>query len=409
MIFEEMKKPCNKEAYLKKAEEYIPFKEIERSQKAHEYIMSSQFDEDIDRLIAGDYYMDYPRQVMLRKSGSNKRRKVYSFADNDRALLSYLNYMMMDKYDGRFSDNLYSCRKHNNVADLFRSIVRNDGDRSHYVVKTDIHAYGESVDVGILLQKLKPWLDDEEELYDFLEWVLTRSRYYRNGVVEEGPTGLCPGNPVCNLLGNIYLAEADEILSERAIVYSRYTDDICIICENKEIAEENYRLLKKIIEEDHLLTLNEEKSELIVPGEAYDLLGYKFGKDFVDLSDNTFGKICSRMKHRQNNLMRRVRRGKLTREQAFQRMLSYINNQFYSTNEKDNRYSLARKVMSIITTTERLKLLDELSEDCLRCVGSGRKTNAKYRVRYEDLRKAGFRPLVHEYYHRFEEGGIFSE
>ena len=154
MIFEEMKKPCNKEAYLKKAEEYIPFKEIERSQKAHEYIMSSQFDEDIDRLIAGDYYMDYPRQVMLRKSGSNKRRKVYTFPDNDKALLSYLNYMIMEKYDDRFSDNLYSCRRDNDVRKLFNSIVKNDGDRSHYVVKTDIHAYGESADVGVLSEIL---------------------------------------------------------------------------------------------------------------------------------------------------------------------------------------------------------------------------------------------------------------
>ena len=409
MIFEDMKKSSNKEAFLKKTEDFILYKEIEKSEKIHAYITSAQIDEDLDRLIAKDYYMDYPRQVMLRKSGSNKRRKVYTFPDNDKALLSYLNYMIMEKYDDRFSDNLYSCRRDNDVRKLFNSIVKNDGDRSHYVVKTDIHAYGESADVGVLSEILKPWFEDEPEVYDFIMWLYSRNRYYRNGVLEEGPTALVPGNPLCNIMGNIYLAEADEVFSERSIIYSRYTDDICMICESKEAAEENYRLLKKMLEEDRHLTLNEEKSELVVPGEAYDLLGYKFGDGFVDLSDNTFGKICSRMKHRQNKLMRYVRSGKMTRETAFKKMMAYINNQFYSARESDNRYSFARKVLGIITTSERLKLLDELSEDCLRCVGSGRKTNAKYRIRYEDMREAGFRPLVHEYYRRFEKGGIFGE
>ena len=88
-------------------------------------------------------------------------------------------------------------------------------------------------------------------------------------------------------------------------------------------------------------------------------------------------------------------------------MAAYINRQVYATGEHAENLGFAYRVMTIINSTERLKLLDQLSQESLRIVGSGRRTNAKYRIRYSDMKKLGYRSLIHEYYKRYEEGGLF--
>ena len=407
MIFEEMKKSANKEAFIRKKEESPNWRDY-RFAEVKEYVLSPQVDIDLDRLIAGDYYLAPPRLIFLRKGGSNKKRKVYCFENNDRALLQYMVHMVMEKYDGCYSKDLYSFRKENDVHKLFLSIVRNDSDRNKYIVKADIHAYGESINTDILGEILEKWMADEKELYSFVMWLVTRNVYYRNGVLERGFTSVMTGNPLCNFLENIYLAHVDEILSERSLIYSRYTDDICMMCNDLGTAQANYRLMKDIVEKDLDLTFNDEKTNIIMPKEEYDLLGYKFGVNLVEISDNTFTKISTRLKHRANKLMRNVSKGKISRSRALRRMAQTIESQFYGLKDKGEEHNWAKRVMMTINTPERLKLLDQFSEDCLRVVGSGRKTNAKYRVRYEDMKKLGYKPLVHEYYHRYEKDGIFK-
>ena len=74
--------------------------------------------------------------------------------------------------------------------------------------------------------------------------------------------------------------------------------------------------------------------------------------------------------------------------------------------EDDVRYRWIDRIFPVITTTDRLSCIDKVGEDCIRFVATGRKTNAKYRMTYKDIKKLGFTPLVHSYYHRFEEEEI---
>ena len=55
--------------------------------------------------------------------------------------------------------------------------------------------------------------------------------------------------------------------------------------------------------------------------------------------------------------------------------------------------------MSVINTTETLHVIDRYAQDCLRTLVSGKRTKARFNVRYEDLKALGYRSLVHEYYH----------
>ena len=397
MIFEEMKRAEQKAAFLRRRGEAVNSDAAE-VEKMAAYILTDRFDADVQRLIDGDYYFDPPTLILLRKGQSDRKRKVYKFTDENKILLQYLTFMLMERYDRRFPKSLYSFRKNNPTGELYRAIYRDDPHREKYIIKADIHSYGESIDPAILDGKLKQWFSDEKEVYSFIMWLVTRNLYYRNGRLEEGFTSVLPGNPIVSFLQNIYLMEVDRFMEENVRICSRYTDDICMICADGESAERLMRQLKELIADVHL-TVNEEKTCIVPPGTGFDLLGIKFSPDTMDISDNTYRKVTSKMKHRADSICRRVKKGAITREDGLDKMAGYIRFYYYGRGE-DGWISWTDKFFPYINTAERLKKLDHLSQECLRYIATGRRTNAKYRFRYSDIRAEGYVPLVRAYYSR---------
>ena len=163
--------------------------------------------------------------------------------------------------------------------------------------------------------------------------------------------------------------------------------------------------MAKLMELIHSLRLeaNEEKTEIIPPGKDFDLLGIKYAPGFQDISDNTYIKASTRIKHRADRLLRKTREGVLSKDEAVSRMAFFVNRYFYGIPE-EHGLSFSEHFFPYITSVERLKKLDHLSQDCFRVLATGRHTNAKYRFRYSDIRKLGYVPLVHAYYSRFSRG-----
>jgi hypothetical protein len=399
MIFEEMKSTARKEAFLAKRRAAVGTRAAEVEGMAA-YILTERFDEDVQRLSEGDYYFDPPKLIFLRKAQSDRRRKVYSFSGENKILLQYLSYMLMERYDGCFPGSLYSFRKNNPIGMLHQTIWQDDPHREKYVVKIDIRRFGESIDPGILDKRLKSWLAEEPELHAFIMWLITRNLYYRDGRLEEGFTSVLPGNPIVPFLQNVFLLEADSFMREHVRVCSRYTDDICMLCEDGPSAVSLMEQMGKIIT-GLGLRLNEEKTCIVPPGGAYDLLGLRFAPDSVDIAENTFLKVWNRMKHRADSICRRVKKGRLTRENGLRYMAGYISFYYYGTGE-ERQLSWADRFFPCITTAESLKKLDHLSQECLRYIAEGRRTNAKYRFRYREIRDTGYVPLVRAYYGRKE-------
>ena len=399
MIFEEMKSSERKAAFLHKRREAVNSnpKEVENMEA---YLLTDRFNEDVQRLIDGDYYFDPPTLILLRKGQSDRKRKVYKFTDENKTLLQFLTFMLMERYDDRFSKSLYSFRKNNSTGRLFQTIHRDDPHREKYVIKADIHSYGESIDPEVLDEKLKLWLSDEPEVYAFIMWLVTRNLYYWNGQLEAGFTSVLPGNPIVSFLQNVFLMDVDRFMEENVRICSRYTDDICMICEDGESAGRLMQELREIVAGVRL-SLNEEKTCIVPPGAGFDLLGIRFEPDAVEISDNTYRKVCSKMKHRADSICGRIKKGSITREEGLEKMAGYIRFYYYGTGE-EGWVSWTDKFFPFISTTERLKRLDHLSQECLRYIATGRRTNAKYRFRYPDIRATGYVPLVRAYYSRNE-------
>ena len=399
MIFEEMKHPERKDAFLRRCREAVNSDPAEVEAMAA-YILTDRFDADLQRLIEGDWFFEPPNLILLRKGKSQKRRKVYSFTDENRIILQYLAFMLLNRYDGLLPDSLYSSRKNKPYWQMYRTVRRIDPHREKYVIKADIHKFGESIDPEILEGTLEQWLSDEPEVRRFIMWLVTRNVYRRKGKLEEGFTSILPGNPTAAFLENIFLADIDRFMAENVRICSRYCDDIFMLCEDAGTAE---RLMNELRERIALfgLSLNEEKSGVVLPGEAFDLLGIRFTPNAMDIADNTFAKACGRMKHRADKICRSVKEGRFTREKGVELMAMHIHEYFYGPGEED-WVSWTDRFFPYITTTERLKHLDHLSQECLRYVATGRRTNAKYRCRYPEIRETGYVPLVRAYYSRLE-------
>ena len=399
MIFEDMKRAKIKAAFLDKRRSAVNCDVLEVGH-IEDYILSDRSDADIQRLIVGDYYFDPPTQIFLRKGQTDRKRTVYRFTNENRILLQYLTYMLMEKYDDRFPDALYSFRKDRPLSRLYSDIRRCDPMRGKYVVKADIRSFGESIDTGILGEQLKTWLADEPEVRAFVMWLVTRNVFFRDGQLVSGFTSVMPGNPIVAFLQNIYLLEIDACIAASASICSRYTDDICAICEDRESAERTMLQIREIACALKL-SINEEKTHIVPPGESYDLLGLKFAQGFIDISDNTYLKVKARIRHRADSICRKVKRGDMSGESGLRNMAAFIHRYFYGPGT-EGYVSWADRFFPYISTIDRLRRLDRLSQECLRYVGTGRHTNAKYRFRYADIRELGYVPLVHGYYSRSE-------
>ena len=146
------------------------------------------------------------------------------------------------------------------------------------------------------------------------------------------------------------------------------------------------------------LSLNEDKTQIIEPGGSIELLGIQIRGSELDVADNTLSKAKSKLTHYAKKLMRWERYGKISKEEAAERMALRINRYFYGDGTTEHQLSWREFFFRVITRPDTLHELDLVCQDLLRKVATGKLGNARYRCRYEDLRSLGYTPLVHEYY-----------
>lgn len=100
-------------------------------------------------------------------------------------------------------------------------------------------------------------------------------RKLRASQTPEPHFGALQGAPVSPLLSNIYLHPFDQAMTNGGHRLLRYCDDFAIACQDQREAETALQQAAQVLAERRL-RLNEAKTRLIAPGEAFDFLGYEF-------------------------------------------------------------------------------------------------------------------------------------
>ena len=395
---------------LSKEEQWISFcaHRIERNQlnrKETEQLVS--FIEQKRYLPITDHFsFSYPEKKTITRNGSDKKRTIYAYPEDESQVLKLLAYKLY-KYDDMLADNCYSFRRKLTAKTVFDDIRKIKDLDQRYVLKTDIHDYFNSIDTDILIEILNEIINDDEPLRGLLIRLLKQDRCYYNGELIEEKRGAMAGVPLASFFANIYLKDLDEYFLRMEIPYFRYSDDIIMFFNDEEELNEQFEVFRKMIEDKHL-TLNEEKTRIIKPGEKWEFLGFSYQQGKIDLSQMTIRKMKGKIRRKAHSIYRRSKKKKLSYDKAARSMISSFDHKFYDLSG-DNSFTWTRFYFPLINCTQGLHEIDEYMQKYLRYLYSGRHYKGNYVITYERLKRLGYTPLVAEYYRWNEENRILNE
>lgn len=355
---------------------------------------------------SGHFPESIPRKLIINKEGTDKKRVVYSFNDDENLVLKFIAYGLY-QFDYVLTDGCYAFRRNYGVKDAMKHFHKNAAYSHKYCFKADISNYFNSIDVELLLNKLKFVEEKDETLYKLFERLLCADLVYENGQLVNESHGAMAGTPVSPFFANVYLSDMDKWFCERGTEYFRYSDDILIFADTEE--EMNFYIQKFTdILREHRLSVNKSKVMLAKPCETWEFLGFSYDRGEIDLSENTMKKIKGKIKRKADALRRWQRKKGLPPEKAAKGFINAMNIKFFGT-ESENKserasdflqdeFTWARWFFPNITTDKSLKIIDAYMQEYIRYVITGRHYKGNYRITYGQLKEMGYRSLVNEYY-----------
>lgn len=338
-----------------------------------------------------------PKMSVLNKKHTNKKRIVFSYNRSENYVIKMMSYFIMLKYDSIFTPNLYSFRKNTGVKKAITDLTSHAKIKEVYSYKLDISDYFNSVDVRVLLPMLKDlWIQEESELYSFVEGILLNECVEKDGEIIQIKKGIMAGVPIASFLANVYLKEVDNYFWVQKILYARYSDDIIIFAESKEELRLYAEKIKSFLDQYHL-QVNPEKIRQTLPGEKWEFLGFSCQNGIIDVSDVALQKIKGKMKRKARAIYRWKKRNQKRNEYAVRAYIKYYTRKFFD-NPVHNEITWCRWYFPIINTDKTLHVIDRYVQECIRYLVTGRYTKMNYNFRYEEMKKLGYRCLVNEYY-----------
>ncbi len=356
----------------------------------------------VTELIGAGGRFPLPRRAVISKMHSQKKRVVYIYPPAENTVMKLLTWLLLRKYDGLFSDGLYSFRPGRSAKDAVRRLTRMRNAGTAWAYKADIHNYFNSVPVGRLLPKLEKVLADDPELFRFLRRLLEEPEVLEKGQPVTEEKGIMAGTPIASFYANLYLMDLDEAFAREGIPYARYSDDIIVFGGSREEVQERAERIRTFLAEAGL-TVNPDKEQFFAPEEGWTFLGFSYREGTVDIAPVTVAKLKAKMRRKTRALDRWRRRNAYDGEKAAKAFIRIFKRKLLE-NAGDNDLSWSAWFFSVINTTKSLEAIDAYALDCIRFLVTGKRTKARFNLRYETIKEMGWQNLVHAYYAYRAEG-----
>lgn len=404
-ILEELKKDTVWAEFLqyKIERRHMPEREIKYWT---EFVEKRAYEEITEHITEADFCFDYPTKMLVNKSGTGKKRVVYSYGEKETAVLKILAYLLY-RYDDKICDNCFSFRRNSTAKEAVVQILKMRRLDGKYTLKVDISNYFNSIPPERLVEVLRDMMADDPVLLHFLERLLTEDKAYEDGIVAEEKRGAMAGIPIAPFFANVYLKSMDEEFKNRGVAYYRYSDDILLFADSEEELKECETMLYALIAGKGL-AINPEKVKITGPGEGWEFLGFAYRDGKVDLSEVTKNKLKAKIKRKAHKLYRWRVKKDLPFEPAAKAMIRVFNRKFYDDTD-ENKFTWSRWFFPVLTTDKGLKEIDAYLIQYIRYLYSGRHYKGNYRITYDEIKELGYRSLVNEYYKKTQESaGIYT-
>ena len=336
-----------------------------------------------------------PQKKMINKSGSQKKRVIYTFPDDETWVLKMLTWLLY-KYDTALHKSCYSFRRTFTAHAAVSDAVRTKNVSEKWALKLDLHNYFNSMPSTLLAAELANVITDDPPLLDFLTRFFTADKAVCGESVIDENRGAMAGVPLSAFCANIYLSDLDEKFETLGVPYFRYSDDILVLTDSQQQANELYGEIKSHVESKGL-SLNPEKFSLTPPHQPWEFLGFKFSDSGIDLADSSVRKMKAKIKRKTAKLLRWKNKNHLSGDKAAKAMIKVFDRKFFG---KDSEHDLtwSRWFFPVLTTDAGLHALDAYLVENIRCLYTGRHYKGNYRITYDHIRSLGYKSLVGEYY-----------
>ena len=245
---------------------------ISEEKELVKFIDNKRYEYYYDLIKDNNFPSDFPYKKIINKSGTDKKRIVYSFSNEENIVLKFIAFNLY-QFDYYFNNNCYAFRRNYGVKNVIRKFKGNEEYAKKYCFKVDISNYFNSIDIDILLKKLVFVREQDEELFRLFEKILREDRVYENGNIVSDSHGAMAGMPCSPFFANVYLSDVDKYFEEYGVEYFRYSDDVLIFADEKEDIEK-IRDIFSIKVKENKLELNERKVSLYKPYESFEFLGF---------------------------------------------------------------------------------------------------------------------------------------
>ncbi|MEB2280321.1 group II intron reverse transcriptase/maturase [Lysinibacillus xylanilyticus] len=162
--------------------------------------------------------------------------------------------------DPHFSKNSFGFRKGRNAHQAIELAEQYYQEGYRTVVDCDLKSYLDTIHHQRLRAYLEEFITDKIVLK--LIWKFLRSGILDKDIYIETTEGAPQGGPLSPILANVYLNKLDRELEKRGHRFIRYADDFVIYVKTPRAGERVMTSVKKYIEEDLGLTINEKKSKV---------------------------------------------------------------------------------------------------------------------------------------------------
>ena len=381
---------------------------ISEEKELVKFIDNKRYEYYYDLIKDNNFPSDFPYKKIINKSGTDKKRIVYSFSNEENIVLKFIAFNLY-QFDYYFNNNCYAFRRNYGVKDAIRKFKGNKEYAKKYCFKVDISNYFNSIDIDILLKKLVFVREQDEELFRLFEKILREDRVYENGNIVSDSHGAMAGMPCSPFFANVYLSDVDKYFEEYGVEYFRYSDDVLIFADGKEDMEKIMDIFLTKVKENKL-RLNESKVSLYKPYESFEFLGFSYNNGIIDISDNTKRKLKAKIKRKANALRRWQRKKNLSSDKAAIGFIKAMNCKFYGGNNNEDTqedFTWCRWFFPNIMVDTSLIEIDKYMQEYIRYIITGRHYKGNYRITYEQMKEWGYRSLVHEYYAKDRKIEIF--
>lgn len=378
------------------------FFRISDAKELFQYVRQKRYLPIVERIKSGKG-LSIPMKKRIAKSGSSKKRIVYSLPEDEAMVLKLLTWMMIRKYDVCLPENLYSFRPHYGAKDALRKLVSMPDISEYYSYKLDVRNYFNSIDIDLLLPQLKLLFADDEPLYDFIASQLSDPRVMDEGVLIEERKGVMAGMSYAVFLANVYLTQLDrKFAAIPGLIYCRYSDDIILFSKDKLQLDEAKNQLQEMIKEFNL-NINHEKEVETAPSQKWTFLGFECdGKD-IDVCKVSVQKLKAKMRRKARALRRWAEVNGKDGWMAARAFIKHFNKKLYTCDDR-SEINWSLWYFPLITTDKSLKVIDHYIQDCIRYIVTGSRSRSRFAFRYEQMKELGLKTLVNGwyYYHKAE-------